>query len=171
MLIGTDDLGELGGHCEFCGTELRYIHAIIHPKWGAMAVGIDCCDRLTMSSIASEYHAELIKERERRARFLTSKRWKWQGDAWWITQQGIRVRIAQQDTKFRITMNEVVGSHEYDSLVDAKLGALDFIDADDAPALLEKYRQRMQQRRSEAALAKLRAHKPDEHGRKLSYYC
>lgn len=30
-LIGTDDLGDLSGECELCGTELRYTFAILHP--------------------------------------------------------------------------------------------------------------------------------------------
>jgi hypothetical protein len=91
VLVASDDLGDMCGECEYCGTELRYIFAIVHPKWGSMAVGTDCCDRLTVTREASEYHESYIKKREQRVRFLNSKRWRWRDDAWWITQKGIKV--------------------------------------------------------------------------------
>jgi hypothetical protein len=171
ILIASDDLGDLCGECEYCGTELRYIFAIMHPKWGSMAVGTDCCDRLTMSREASEYHQCYIKKREKRARFIGSKRWRWCDDAWRITQQGIKVCITLQAEKYRISMGGVVGNQEYDNIVDAKLKAYDFIDAGNANELLAQYRQRRRRRNDAEALVKLRAYKPDKNDRKLSYYC
>lgn len=171
ILIASDDLGDLCGECEYCGTALRYIYAIIHPKWGSMGVGTDCCDRLTLTNEASEYHDARIKKREQRARFIDSRRWKWHDDVWWITQQKIEVCITSRAEKFHITMDGVGGNQEYDSLIDAKLKALDFINTGNAHYLLAQYRERMRKRNDENALAKLLTYKPDEHGRKLSYYC
>ena len=62
QLLGSDDLGDLIGNCELCSTELRYIYAIYHEAWGAMAVGTDCCDRLTETTTASE----LVRARRNR---------------------------------------------------------------------------------------------------------
>lgn len=116
FLIASDDLGDLSGKCECCGNALRYIYAIIHPKWGSMAVGTDCCNRLTMTSGASAYHEARIKKRQQRARFIDSDRWKQHDNAWSITQKKIEVWITLQGEKYRISMDGVDGSQEYDSL-------------------------------------------------------
>lgn len=171
-LIATDDLGDLCGECDYCGTEIRYVFAITHPKWGAMAVGTDCCDRLTLTHEASEYHAKYTKARERRARFLTSKRWKWRSDAWWITQRSIKWCIAPYAGKFRISMEGVAGRGEYDTLVDAKLKVYDLSESGEAAAFLERHRHRARLRHQEE-LAKARAslHPKRSQRRVFSYYC
>jgi len=74
--IGTDDLGDIADNCELCGQDIRYVYAIIHPNWGAMAVGTDCCDRLTGTTEAAEYHDRYMKTVDMRKRFVVSKRWK-----------------------------------------------------------------------------------------------
>jgi hypothetical protein len=147
-LIGSDDLGDLGGHCEFCDTELRYIYAITHPKWGSLAVGTDCCDRLTMSSEASEHHARLMKEREKRARFLTSTRWKWVNGAWCIKQRKMAFAITGHATTFRISINGHPGRSEYGTLFEAKLKVFELLEtraADDfVMRRAEKFRKEQQ---------------------------
>ena len=143
ILIGSDDLGELGGNCEYCGTELRYIFAIVHPKWGAMAVGTDCCDKLTLTSAASEYQDNYLKVREKRRRFLASPRWSAGSDYWTIKQDGIVVWIQQNGASFSISMNDVDGRGEYETLTDAKLKVFDLIVSGEAAKFLEKRRQRV----------------------------
>ena len=143
VLIGSDDLDELIGNCESCGTGLRYIFAICHDKWGALAVGTDCCDRLTMSTEASEYHDKYVKAREAKGRFLASKRWQWHGLEWLIKRQGIAISIASSNGKFRITMNGAKGKTDYATLVDAKLKAFDLIESGEAAKYLAKRRHKI----------------------------
>lgn len=37
--ISEEDLGDLSGECDYCGTELRYLFTIYHENWGCMEVG------------------------------------------------------------------------------------------------------------------------------------
>lgn len=143
VLVGSDDLGDLIGNCEYCGTDLRYVFAITHPKWGALAVGTDCCDRLTMTAEASEYHDKYVKAREARGRFLGSKRWRQIGLEWRIKRKGIAVCIAPSNDKFRITMDGAKGKADYATLVDAKLKAFDLIESGEAAEFLAKRRERV----------------------------
>jgi hypothetical protein len=48
-LISIDDLGGLDGICkrQGCGTEIRYLHEIYHPKCGYLSVGSSCVELLT----------------------------------------------------------------------------------------------------------------------------
>lgn len=144
-LVGSDDLGALIGNCELCGTELQYIYAVIHPKWGSLAVGTYCCDRLTLTTAASEHHRKHIKVRDRRARFLSSTRWKERSGEWRITQKGIAVCISACNDKFIVSMNGARGKIEYASIFDAKLKVLDVIDSGKAPEFLERRRAKLSQ--------------------------
>lgn len=139
VLIGSDDLGDLCGNCEYCGTQLRYTYAVIHPAWGAMAVGTDCCDNLTGTTLASEHHEKYIKMLERRKRFVSSKRWKRSArGGCWIVQENLRVFIVPRGDKYRITMDNVEGKVDYFSLVDAKMKVFDFIETGEARAFFAK---------------------------------
>ena len=101
FLLGTDDLGGLNGNCELCGTALRYSYAIVHPSWGAMAVGTDCCDKLTGTTDASEHHDMMLKDRGKLKRFVSSPNWKTlQSGEHSIVRAGIAVRISNADGKF-----------------------------------------------------------------------
>jgi hypothetical protein len=154
-LVGSDDLGDLIGNCELCGTDLRYVYAIVHPKWDALAVGTDCCDRLTATSEASEFHDAMLKARDARARFVSSMRWKDHpkgGIA--IVQKGINVRIIPSNAKFRISMNSITGKIEYDSMIDAKLKVYESIKSGEAVTFLAKRR-----RSAEREMGRL-AHSP-----------
>jgi len=141
--IGTDDLDDLMGNCELCGTDIRYVYAITHPKWGSMAVGTDCCDRLTGTTEASEYHDRYMKTVDMRKRFVGSKRWKPlpNGDIH-IRQKGIEVSIRATGEKFVILMDNAVGKAEYDSVFDAKIKVFDSINSGEAAQYLARRRQR-----------------------------
>jgi len=144
--IGTDDLGDLTGHCELCGTEIRYVYAIQHPVWGAMAVGTDCCDHLTGTTAASEYHDRLVKLREKRKRFVDSPKWKDVGDGLTIRRAGIEVRITPRDGGYRLAMDDTQGKVSYPTTLDAKIRAFDFIESGSAADYLSSRRARMLQR-------------------------
>lgn len=147
MLIGSDDLGDLSGECEYCGTDLRYTYAIIHPSWGAMVVGTDCCDNLTGTMLASEHHEKYLKKMERRKRFVSSKRWKRiRSGGEWLIQEGLSVFILPSANKFLIRMGSVEGAARYDSAIDAKLKAFDFIESGEATAFFIKRGERERRR-------------------------
>jgi hypothetical protein len=70
--VCDDDLGDLSGTCEVCGTGLRYVFTISHDNWFDLEVGTICCDNLTGTKIASDKR----KDVERKNRFVNSPRWK-----------------------------------------------------------------------------------------------
>jgi hypothetical protein len=151
--IGTDDLGDLVGNCELCGTDIRYVYAISHSKWGSMAVGTDCCDRLTETTEASEFHVRYTKIVDMRKRFVGSKRWKPlpNGDIH-IRQKHIEVSIRAIGEKFIILMDDAIGGAEYDSIFDAKIKVFDSINSGEAAQYLARRRQRqMEQFRESVA--------------------
>ena len=45
--LHEDDLGDLSGSCEMCGTHLRYAVTVVHDEYGELAVGRKCAIRLT----------------------------------------------------------------------------------------------------------------------------
>lgn len=146
-LLASDDLGDLVGNCEWCGTRLRYIFAIAHPHWSSMAVGTDCCDNLTETTTASEFHDARIKQLQRRKRFVSSRRWKKSAcGGVWIKQEGLTVEILPSDRAFRIRMAEVMGKADYDTLLDAKMKVFDFIESGEATAFFRARRERARQR-------------------------
>ncbi len=151
-LLGTDDLGGLNGNCELCGTALRYSYAIVHPSWGAMAVGTDCCDKLTGTTDASEHHDMMLKDRGKLKRFVSSPNWKTlQSGEQSIVRAGIAVRISEADGKFYIGLGPARGKASHDSLIDAKIKALELIDTGEAADYLQKRRHK--------ELARLRGHR------------
>ena len=141
--IATDDLGDVMENCELCGQDIRYVYAIRHPNWGSMAVGTDCCDRLTETTDASEYHERYLKTVDMRKRFVSSKRWKAlpNGDLY-IRQKGIEVSICADESKFIIVMDGARGKAEYDSVLDAKIRAFDSINSGEALTYLARHRKR-----------------------------
>ncbi len=141
FLLATDDLGDLNGNCELCGRALRYSYAIVHPSWGSMAVGTDCCDKLTGTADASEYHNMMLKDRGKLKRFVSSPSWKiLPSGEHSIIRTGIAVRIGEADGKFYIGLGPANGKAPHHSLIDAKIKALELIDTGEAAEYLEKRR-------------------------------
>lgn len=68
-LVGVNDLGDLAGECERCGTSLRYEYEIVHYKWGTIFVGTHCCDRLTGTQEASTIEDKWKKYESRKKHF------------------------------------------------------------------------------------------------------
>ncbi len=75
---GMEDLGDLIGTCDFCGTNIRYVHYIYHEQWGhtTLTVGAHCADKLTESSVASEKEAERKKSARNLTTFINPQKWK-----------------------------------------------------------------------------------------------
>jgi len=127
--ISEEDLGDLIGECDYCGTELRYLFTIYHEDWGCLEVGTVCCDTLTESDSASAY-ARAQKRRENRAkRFVESPRWKIENGNFQIKQMGFQVEISPCENNYFIVMNNKRGKTKYKSVIDAKLKVFTFIES------------------------------------------
>ena len=141
--LATDDLGDILDNCELCGQNIRYVYAISHSKWGSMAVGTDCCDKLTGTSAASEYHDKYIKTIDMRKRFVNSKKRRTlQNRDLRIVRKGIEVLIRAQEDNFIIIMDTAPGNSEYNSVLDAKIKVFDVINSGDAAAYLDRFRKK-----------------------------
>jgi HNH endonuclease len=126
--VGADDLGDLCGNCERCGTEIRHVFLVQHPEWAPMAVGTVCCDNLTGSAIASEKR----KHNDRLKRFMRSKRWSEEGGRHLIRQKQFNIQIIPEAGEYRIIINNKKGSQLYPSLEAAKTRVFDFIESGEA---------------------------------------
>lgn len=151
--VGVDDLGDLVGTCELCGTDIRYVYAISHSAWGSMAVGTICCDHLTQTTEASEHHEEYLKMINARKRFVSSKRWKEAEDgSLRITQKKIWVRIEKGAEGFSIRMNGIRGKQRFEALLDAKMQVFDSIYSGEAQRYLESKGETIEMQRVRAWL-------------------
>jgi hypothetical protein len=148
-LIGEDDLGGLDGVCDYCGTELRYTHLIFHRNWGAMIVGAQCCDKLTESTIGSEFHLEYLNYISRRKKFIDSPKWKISiAGIKTIKRASIAIKIEPvEEGKFRIHLNNVKGKAKYESVLDAQISVFAFIESGAAKKYLTEKRAQDAKRR------------------------
>jgi hypothetical protein len=107
--------------------------------WGFMAVGTDCCDKLTEGEEASEILTRLNNRNVRLKRFISSKQWT-------LYDGGLRINykkwdpiyIYQSGRKYRMDIQEVLGRIEYDDEMAAKVRAFDFFDTGEAFSFFAK---------------------------------
>ena len=153
-LIGEDDLGALDGECEHCGTALRYTHMITHLNWGVMIVGAQCADKLTESTVGSECHADFLNYVNRRKAFVDSPKWQLcsNGERS-IIRAGIVVTIVPaDDSKFRVSLEGVVGRIDHATLLDAQISAFDVIESGEAETYLASRRRKLRENRDNTHL-------------------
>ena len=137
--VGSDDLGDLNGNCELCGTQLRYLYLVQHPNWPAMEIGTDCCDKLTGSSEASEHLDTHKKRTDKLKRVVASPRWRrHSAGGIWIKQKGIAVRIVKRADSYKIRMERAEGKGNYPTLLDAQIKVFESIESGEAPQYLKK---------------------------------
>jgi len=131
-----DDLGGLYGECECCGTSLRYVFHIHHEKWEPLAVGTDCCDKLTGTTEATEYRKLL----GRRKRFIVSKRWRNSPVGLHIKQgRSLEIEIRLNGQEFRIYMNGIQGNKTFVSETLAKAFVFDIIESGKAQDFAKRH--------------------------------
>lgn len=138
--LGEDDLEDLIGQCEYCGTEIRYVFYVHHPSWEPMGVGTYCCDHLTGTQLASDHLESLHRFISRQSRFLSSPRWKERVGTCSIRQKGIDVNIQTLTAGFRICMNGKDGRRIFSTIDEAKETAFEVIENGIAAAYLNKGR-------------------------------
>lgn len=136
--LGSDDLGDLIGECEACGNALRYLYYISHPKWESLAVGTDCCDRMTGTRTASE----LRKKNDRKERFIHSPKWRCDAnrDLWTINSMKMEFAIGYETDSqlYYIQFLEQKGNKRFASLNLAKEKVHELIDSGDAARFSRK---------------------------------
>lgn len=132
-LVYQEDLEDLIGTCEKCGTTIRHAFRIDHPSWDSMTVGTFCCDDLTGTNEASS----LMRQVERRQRFLSSPQWRLQPDGWHIKRSMMRFRISEEDGAFRIYV-QGYRAKSHASLEDAKSKIFEIIEDGTAHKVLRE---------------------------------
>jgi ribosomal protein S27AE len=126
---GDEDLGDMDGICDKCGTGIRYVFYVFHPAWGFMSVGTYCCDAMTDSNIASN-HVESVKRFEgRQERFIRSKRWKTKDSVNTIKHASFEIEIREKQGGFFITIHNQQSKTKYNSLHEAKAKVFDVIES------------------------------------------
>lgn len=128
--VGYDDLGVPEGECEYCGTTIRHVFMIYHPKWKSLEVGEFCCDRLTSTNTATTYMRQRQRLLERRKRFVSH--WSGNGHHASIQYKSFNVQVFTIDQNYQLRINGLVGRRVFSSQFDAKIGAFEFIDSGEA---------------------------------------
>lgn len=139
-LLGRDDSGDLCEQCEYCGTDIRYVFHIWHPKWEPLAVGEICCDNLTGTELASNFMESQRRFQSRLNRFISSKRWEHGSHSVGITQGKIRVEVRETvPSGFQIYMNWIPGRRVFATQEEAKTVAFEAIESGAASRYLQKH--------------------------------
>lgn len=133
-LVHEEDLGDLSGKCELCGTEIRYVFWVQHPNWEPIGVGTVCCDHLTGTTLATEK----MRFNDRMRRFASSTRWKNSADGFAIKQKGVTLEVVRGAIGFRLRMNGQIGTGIYPNEEAAKKKAFEAIDDGSAIRFLQK---------------------------------
>lgn len=126
VLEGVDDLEDLIGACEWCGTSLRYAHHLSHPDGYRSVAGCSCAEKLTEDYTNPRRIEKALK---RRNKWLISPRWKY---FVWRWNSGIdayrgddEIAIKKENNKYRIWIRARMGLKLYNSVDDAKKAAFD----------------------------------------------
>lgn len=142
--VGWDDLEDLTGTCECCGTSIRYVFMIQHPNWRPMEVGEACCDNLTSSQVASGLMESKRRYNDRLKRFVASSRWMTlPGNVERITQKSREVEIVPKGREFYLRIERVIGKQPFPSPLDAKIKVFELIEA----GVIDKWLERRQRNR------------------------
>lgn len=104
----VEDLGSIDGSCEFCGTEIRYVHYLSHARVNEfVGVGCVCAGELT-----GDYATP--KDREKRMKSVAARNARWLKKQWTPSRKGFTLRaLGYQMTVFRIDKPPHQGSWGY----------------------------------------------------------
>ncbi len=140
VCVGDDDLGDLSGECDLCGTQIRYVFFVQHEKWPAMEVGEICCDHLTQTSEASDYMDSKRRYALRESRFISSSRWKRNQDGLLsLMQKGQHISLEKVSENFRLTVNQVTGKKFFKSEEECKRYIFKIIENGTLEAFFRKF--------------------------------
>lgn len=141
--VGWDDLDDLVGTCERCGTSIRYVFMVQHPAWRSMEVGEICCDNLTSSQVASGFMESRRRYADRLKRFLGSSRWTVRvGGVHQITQKSLHVEVVPKDDRYMLRIDWQPGRVRFTTLNDAKVKAFELVESGKAAEYIARVRER-----------------------------
>ncbi|QAB15670.1 HNH endonuclease [Hydrogenovibrio thermophilus] len=138
--VGYDDLGDLIGICELCGSSLRHQFFVFHENWGTMEVGTYCCDSLLDTEIASNQVDSKKRYENRKKRFIQSSRWKSSCNTHKIKQNKISVVISLNENKYYIAMDDFKGKRLFHTIDEAKEHVFKVIENGEASKYLEQHK-------------------------------
>lgn len=126
----VEDLGELAGECEFCGTEIRYEHWMEHPEVARSYVaGCVCAGYLEDNYAAPRERERLLKNRAARRARWPKRRWKRsKAGNYRIAVGGTTVGVFQDPYSpghWRARIGERFGTLQYLTAEAAMLGLFD----------------------------------------------
>jgi hypothetical protein len=129
-----EDLEELSGQCEMCGTSLRYVHHLWHPqREESVAVGCNCAAKLTEDYVNPRL-------REKAAKGKSARNVRWLKKEWTPSHKGFTLKaLGYRMTVFQIQkspyqgmwgyfVGETRGSAPCKTLNGAKVACRDLID-------------------------------------------
>jgi hypothetical protein len=139
--IGYEDLGEVVGNCDLCGTAIRYVFVVHHPHWPAMEVGEVCCDHLTSTQIATNHMESMRRFRDRQQRFVSSSRWEVASHgAHSIKQKGFAIQVeSRPDGGYRLRVNGRLGKKRFLCVEDAKKMVFEIIESGTAKKYFDRH--------------------------------
>lgn len=129
--VGYEDLGDLCGSCDYCGTAIRHSFLVQHPRWLAMEVGEICCDHLTATTVATDHIKARQKYSLRLKNFIGSKRWTVATyyDEHSMTRKKQRFLIKPTKTEgYRVYVDGKGGRLRFASVLEAKIKLFEIID-------------------------------------------
>jgi len=142
---GWDDLEDLVGTCECCGTAIRYVFLIQHPDWRTLEVGEICCDNLTSTQVASGFMESRRRYAERLKRFVSSPRWLVRpGNVHHIIQKRLTLEVVPKNGSYFLRIEWRPGKVTFPTVLDAKAKAFELIESGAIDAYLRKLRERRQ---------------------------
>lgn len=146
--VGWDDLDDLTGTCECCGTSIRYVFMIQHPKWRPMEVGEICCDNLTSTQVASGFMESKRRYAARLKRFVSSPRWSLRpGDVHQIRQKSMNLEVVPKEGAYLLRVDWQPGKLRFRTVNDAKAKAFEIIESGKAEEYLQSLAARRAKRR------------------------
>lgn len=138
---GYDDLGDLIGRCDLCGTEIRHVFLVYHSNWPAMEVGEICCDHLTCTELASNHMESIRRFNDRRKRFVSSTRWEqYRLGQEFIMQNRILVEVRASPRGFQLRMNGKQGKRFFGDAISAKAHAFDVLESAEHSQFIDRVR-------------------------------
>lgn len=135
---GDNDLGDLVGECDRCGTQLRYQFFITHPMWHDMIVGTNCCDELTGTKQASDKR-RLI---ERRKAFCDLSYWLPKSGQSHRKFKNVEIDIVEQEGSFFIIADGRTGRQIFGDQLSAKLHVHDLFESGKLKEYLKRQRKK-----------------------------
>lgn len=125
----TEEFGE--EQCEYCGTDLRYVHVLYHPDWGFYRVGCHCADELLNNDLTASKKEKECKEIAKKwDTFINSPKWKQRKNGHFHKTNDIEFCIWNNKSYFTLKINKYGDCYfggKYDSLERAKSAAFEYL--------------------------------------------